>query len=651
MKATVAGERPRKQARHIGGRPRKQATGSTSRDENMDESSEPKDAVNGAALTLHRLRGWVDGAERTFSLAPGEHLAGSSRESQVVLPVHGVSRRHARLEAFGRGLVVEDLDSRNGTYVNGERIRCREVFTGDLLRLGPVTLEVEAVADEDARLALVLDPCSSQTTPGLDETTAFLSGAPSAEPDVSQSGLKFPEGCVIGRSEAMGELYRALGALAKAELPVLIEGETGVGKESVARTLHLSSPRCHGPFVAINCAAIPSQLLEAELFGIGDGVATGVKKRSGKFRAAEGGTLFLDELAEMSLEFQAKLLRALQEKEIQPLGGESVSVDVRVVAATNHDLLRRVEQGLFRRDLYYRVAGGVLRVPPLRERRKDIAPLIEHFLRQAVATANREIPGVTVRALRALTAYPWPGNVRELEHEMRRLAYLCADGQAIEGTLLSEAFQEGGGAPAAEPAPAESAPPPSVGEEEDQDAEPGTSSVSKTTSRPSSGVSSFGPWSMPAVASAKRRGCSASRAAPSPARSRNSTSPSEQVASIVDRPWGRQVRNEAESGPETRPKSGMQGLFLLFPLARHLLFICQPAPDTRGISTNGSLSWIPPRENFNKEKHSNDPHESQHSLQDGLHRPGPRRRERDGRFSRHVFSASRRRSPPAMATI
>jgi transcriptional regulator with PAS, ATPase and Fis domain len=210
-----------------------------------------------------------------------------------------------------------------------------------------------------------------------------------------------------------------------------------VGKEFLARTLHASSARRTGPFVAINCAAIPADLLEAEMFGIGKGIATGVVERQGKFQLAEGGTLFLDEIGDMSLDLQAKLLRALQEKEIQPVGGAPLAVDIRVVAATNSDPLRRMEEGRFRRDLYYRVAGYALRVPALRERKEDIPALVEGLMRTFAHEADKSLRGITLKALRALVDYPWPGNIRELQHEVRRLVYLCPDGQAIDSSMLS----------------------------------------------------------------------------------------------------------------------------------------------------------------------------------------------------------------------
>jgi two-component system response regulator HydG len=235
----------------------------------------------------------------------------------------------------------------------------------------------------------------------------------------------------------MASLYGQMQPLLEGDLPVLILGETGVGKEILARTLHASSARRKGPFVAINCAAIPADLLEAEMFGIGKGIATGVVEREGKFQLAQHGTLFLDEIGDMSPDLQAKLLRALQEKEIQPVGGAPVAVDIRVVAATNSELLQRIEQGRFRRDLYYRVAGYALHVPALCKRREDIPALVEGFMRAFARAAEKSVRGITVKALHTLVEYSWPGNIRELEHEVRRLVYLCPEGQAIDSSMLS----------------------------------------------------------------------------------------------------------------------------------------------------------------------------------------------------------------------
>lgn len=253
--------------------------------------------------------------------------------------------------------------------------------------------------------------------------------------------LVFPDGYVQGESPAMATVYSQVRHLTQGDVPVLIIGDTGVGKELLARTLHLSSHRAEKPMVAINCAAIPGDLLEAELFGIGKGVATGVSARPGRILQADGGTLFLDEIGDMPASLQAKLLRVLQEKEVQPLGGHPIAVDVRIVSATNNELLTLIEQGSFRRDLYFRLAGYVLRLPSLAERTEDIPVLVDHFLRRFCAEIGKPIRGVTVGALRQLSEYSWPGNVRELEHEVRRMAYLAYPGQAIDSSQLSPEVQ------------------------------------------------------------------------------------------------------------------------------------------------------------------------------------------------------------------
>ena len=270
------------------------------------------------------------------------------------------------------------------------------------------------------------------------ETHRFVKAQPSRDSGGgSAPRLLFAEGFVPGSSLAMSALYRELGPLARSGIPVLLTGETGTGKELLARTLHLSSPRAGGPFVAVNCAAIPPDLLELELFGIEKGVATGVERREGKLAAAEGGTLFLDEIGEMPWEFQAKLLRALQEREVQPVGGRPRPVDIRVLSATNADIEHRLETGRFRRDLYYRLAGAAFRIPPLRERPEDIPLLAEVFLRRYAAEAGRKRIGVTRRALDLLAGHAWPGNVRELQNELRRLAHLSGEGAAIDADDVS----------------------------------------------------------------------------------------------------------------------------------------------------------------------------------------------------------------------
>ncbi len=397
----------------------------------------------------YRLRGEVGGLVRSFTLAAGRNRVGSEADSEVVLPVRGVSRRHAAIEVGQDALTLVDEGSRNGTFLGGTRVERARVSRGDELRFGPVVLRLEQVEPLDAELAIDLStgtagapgssPVGETAVVALDEATPT---APRGRV------LVFPKDYVAGDSPAIAALYAQMAPLVQGDLPVLVLGETGVGKECVARILHLSSPRAAKPFVAINCAAIPADLLEAELFGIGKGVATGVVERAGRFQMAEGGTLFLDEIGEMPSPLQAKLLRALQEKEVQPVGGAPLPVDIRVVAATNSDLRRRMEEGAFRRDLYYRVAGYALRVPPLRERREDVPALVETLARAFARETGKSVRGITVRTLRALVDYEWPGNVRELEHEVRRLVYLCPEGQPLESSMLSPQFLAPAGAAA-----------------------------------------------------------------------------------------------------------------------------------------------------------------------------------------------------------
>ena len=251
------------------------------------------------------------------------------------------------------------------------------------------------------------------------------------------SRLAFPDGMVVGRSAAARALYRELLAVSGGDYPVLIVGETGSGKELVAKTLHLSSPRADGPFIAINCAAIPGELLEAEMFGVVRGAATGVAPRAGCFQRAEGGILFLDEIAEMRPELQAKLLRALEYREVQPVGGAPRKVDVRVLSATNAALDQRIAAGQFRADLYYRLAVSLVQVPPLRSRRDDLPPLIQHFVQAYAEELGVQLRGLTHRALMILMFYKWPGNVRQLQHEIRRMVQRALPGQVIDSALLS----------------------------------------------------------------------------------------------------------------------------------------------------------------------------------------------------------------------
>ena len=265
---------------------------------------------------------------------------------------------------------------------------------------------------------------------------------------------------LVGRSPAMQDIFRSLARLMQTDLTVMISGESGTGKELVARALHDYGKRKTGPFVAINMAAIPRDLIESELFGHEKGAFTGANARSvGRFEQAEGGTLFLDEIGDMPMEAQTRLLRVLQQGEYTTVGGRTpIKTNVRIVAATNKDLRHSIQQGLFREDLFFRLNVVPLRLPPLRERTEDIPDLIRHFFQRAVAEglSAKSLDGA---AMERLKRYPWPGNIRELENLARRLAALYPQEHITESLIeaelsLSGPMQSLGPTPMHDPAPA-----------------------------------------------------------------------------------------------------------------------------------------------------------------------------------------------------
>ena len=249
---------------------------------------------------------------------------------------------------------------------------------------------------------------------------------------------------IIGRSPAMLRVFEAVQKVADTDITVLIRGDSGTGKELVANALHYHSPRRTKPMVKVNCAAFSRELVESELFGHEKGAFTGaVAQREGKFEAADGGTLFLDEVGDMPLETQAKLLRAIQEKEFERVGGNTpIKVDVRLIAATNHDLEAQVRAGKFREDLYYRLKVVELVIPPLAERREDVPDLIKRFLTDAAERFNRPVKPLSDDALRACMTHPWKGNVRELKSVVEQALLLAA------GAEISTADLFGGATPA-----------------------------------------------------------------------------------------------------------------------------------------------------------------------------------------------------------
>jgi len=276
-------------------------------------------------------------------------------------------------------------------------------------------------------------PISISTAVLKDSTGKVIGGAETfrdlSEIDALRRELegRMRVGELVSHSPIMQKLFEVLPAIAASPSTVLLQGETGTGKELMARTLHALSPRAQGPFIAVNCGALPDTLLESELFGYKAGAFTGaVKDKSGRFTLAKGGTLFLDEIGEISAALQVRLLRVLQERTFEPLGStRSEKADVRVIVATNRDLLERCKAGAFREDLYYRINVVRVELPPLRRRKEDIPLLAEQFIAHFNLLQNKTVGGIAPEALSLLMAYDWPGNVRELANVIERAFILC----------------------------------------------------------------------------------------------------------------------------------------------------------------------------------------------------------------------------------
>ena len=351
----------------------------------------------------------VIGALTSIGRAPG---------NTIVLDEPHVSRHHTLVRAHEDGsYLLSDLGSSNGTYLNGRRVLLPERLRHrDVVKIGAVTLTFVHPASERAQ---------AQAAAGDDYT---------------MTGEEPPhELTVVGTGPAMEAVFRLMTKAAGSTIAVLIQGETGTGKELVARAIHAVSPRGRGPFLAVNCAAMPETLLESQLFGHRRGSFTGADRdRVGLFEAATGGTVLLDEIGEMPLAMQAKLLRVLQEGEVTPIGDTRPrSVDVRVVSATNRDLSAEVADRRFREDLFYRLTSFPITLPPLRERREDIPVLVERFAAQAAHAHRKRIDGVTAQALECLQRFEWPGNVRELQNEVQRAVVLAEQGEALDVGHLS----------------------------------------------------------------------------------------------------------------------------------------------------------------------------------------------------------------------
>jgi len=329
----------------------------------------------------------VDGPSRgaTASITTGLARVGAAPGNDLTIADPTVSRVHCEVVQRGDNLVLRDLGSTNGTWVEGVRLRDGDVPPGAIVRVGSSAFRVD-VGDDPAFVEL-------------------------------GTGTSFGE--LVGGSLEMRRLYAIVERVAATDATVLVEGETGTGKDVLARSLHAASSRASGPFVAVDCGAIPESLVESELFGHVRGAFTGATSdRRGVIEEANGGTLFLDEIGEMPLAMQPKLLRAIESRAVRPVGSStSRSVDVRIVAATNRSLARAVNDGTFREDLYYRLAVVSLTLAPLRSRREDIPLLARHFHRALVGPTAPELPQEFIARLLGRS---WPGNVRELRNFIER---------------------------------------------------------------------------------------------------------------------------------------------------------------------------------------------------------------------------------------
>jgi DNA-binding NtrC family response regulator len=357
------------------------------------------------SVTLRRcklVRLGLDGSVAEYIFDQPSVTLGGSDDNDLVLDDEKASREHARIFQEGDDWLIEDLHSTNGTWVNHVRCRIAWLKSGCTIRLGNSQLRFSVLSER-----VEITPSHRQSL-----------------------------GPIVGKSEQMRRVFSVVEKIAPTGVTIVLEGETGTGKEVVARTIHQYSTRANNTFIVFDCGAVQQSLIESELFGHEKGSFTGaLSARQGLFEMAHGGTIFLDEIGELALDLQPKLLRALEQREVRRVGGNRpIKIDVRVIAATNRELSEEVAAGRFREDLYYRLSVVKMQLPPMRERREDIPLLVRHILKTGnfnKTPDGQRVKGIATNALESLMRYDWPGNVRELTNVVER-ACSFADGEFMQ---------------------------------------------------------------------------------------------------------------------------------------------------------------------------------------------------------------------------
>jgi len=342
---------------------------------------------------------------------------GRSREADLQLPDPSVSRLHARVFRVGRQYFLADMGSRNGTHLDGKAVSQVPLACGRSFRVGPYRIhffqegEMPSTGEEPTAVSAAGGASSEGASPGPSPAQPAVIPAP----DDAPFGL-------VGGSVGTRKLVEMIRRVGPSDVPVLIEGETGSGKELVARGIHDASARRDRPFVVVNCGAISPELVESELFGHEKGAFTGATaQRKGAFELAHDGTIFLDEIGELPFLLQPKLLRALEQREIKRVGGnETIPADVRILAATHRNLREEIAKKAFREDLYFRIGAITVPVPPLRDHREDVPDIARHFLSAMERRSGRPAPALSPDAMDALISHSWPGNARELRNAVQR---------------------------------------------------------------------------------------------------------------------------------------------------------------------------------------------------------------------------------------